>query len=121
MSLASPPSSSVFLISTAMLAVGLLFTGPLSTPLAVKGDGDRADAGLMLYAAFDHDDQLARHSDDARADWAVAERRGGGRDDLSQRGDPPSFVAFSMGLYISGNSIGGMSGAVAERGIHGLL
>jgi YNFM family putative membrane transporter len=39
----------------------------------------------------DDDDQLARHSDYARADWPVAERRGGGRDDLSERGDPPQL------------------------------
>jgi YNFM family putative membrane transporter len=107
----SPASSSVSLsISTGMLAIGLLFTGLFRRHWPQTGDGHRVDAGVRLYAAFHHDDQLARYSDDARADWVIAERRGGGRDDLPQRGDPPQLCRFSMGLYISGNSIGGMSG-----------
>ena len=33
----------------------------------------------------------------------------------------PSFVAFSMGLYISGNSIGGMSGRLLTGGLYRFL
>jgi YNFM family putative membrane transporter len=64
----------------------------------------------VLYATLDHDDQLARHPGDARADWAsLSGVAAVGMTYLSEE-IHPSFVAFSMGLYISGNSIGGMSG-----------
>lgn len=74
------------------------------------GDGHRPAAGRLLFTVIDYDDQLARHPDYARSHRPVAERRSGGRHDLSERGDPPQFRRLSMGLYISGNSIGGMSG-----------
>jgi len=95
----SPASSSVSLsISTGMLAIGLLFTGPLSDAIGRKPVMVTAfDAGVRLYPAFHHDDQLARYSDDARADWIIAERCGGGRDDVSQRGDPPQLCRILNG------------------------
>ncbi len=93
----SPASSSISLsISTAMLAVGLLFTGPLSDARPQAGDGHRPAAGRLLFTVVDYDDQLARHPDYARAHRPVAERRSGGRHDLSEREIHPSFVAFSM-------------------------
>ncbi len=60
------------------------------TPLVPQtGDGYRAGASLLLLTAVDDDVQLAWDPDDARPDRPVAERRGGGRHDLSERRDSP--------------------------------
>lgn len=78
----TPANSSISLsISTAMLAIGLLFTGPLSD--AITSDGHGATVGLHLYVTFDNDDQLARHFDYARLDWAFVKWRGSRWHDLS--------------------------------------
>ncbi len=108
----TPANSSISLsISTAMLAIGLLFTGPpIRCHWSQTSDGHGATVGLHLYVTFDNDDQLARHFDYARLDWAFVKWRGSCYMTYLSEEIHPSFVAFSMGLYISGNSIGGMSG-----------
>lgn len=89
----SPAESSLSLsVSTGLLAIGLMFTGPLSDAIGPQvGDGGGAAAGGGLHADLRLYDQLARHLADARADRPVAERRGGGRHDLPQRRDPPQL------------------------------
>lgn len=42
-----------------------------------------ATVGLHLYVTFDNDDQLARHFDYARLDWAFVKWRGSRWHDLS--------------------------------------
>ena len=81
----TPANSSISLsISTAMLAIGLLFTGPLSDAIGRKtSDGHGATVGLHLYVTFDNDDQLARHFDYARLDWAFVKWGGSRWHDLS--------------------------------------
>lgn len=81
----TPANSSISLsISTAMLAIGLLFTGPLSgCHWSQTSDGHGATVGLHLYVTFDNDDQLARHFDYARLDWAFVKWRGSRWHDLS--------------------------------------
>lgn len=77
----TPANSSISLsISTAMLAIGLLFTGPLSDAIGRKPVMVTA---LLLYVTFDNDDQLARHFDYARLDWAFVKWRGSCWHDLS--------------------------------------
>ena len=46
-------------------------------------DGHGATVGLHLYVTFDNDDQLARHFDYARLDWAFVKWRGSCWHDLS--------------------------------------
>ncbi len=46
--------------------------------------GHRVTPRLNLYPSLNNDDQLARHSDYARLDWSVVERRGCRWDDLSK-------------------------------------
>lgn len=81
----TPANSSISLsISTAMLAIGLLFTGPLSDAIGRKPVMVTA---LLLASictvTFDNDDQLARHFDYARLDWAFVKWRGSCWHDLS--------------------------------------
>lgn len=81
----TPANSSISLsISTAMLAIGLLFTGPLSDAIGRKPVMVTA---LLLASIctllFDNDDQLARHFDYARLDWAFVKWRGSCWHDLS--------------------------------------
>jgi YNFM family putative membrane transporter len=93
-----------------MLAVGLLFTGPLSDAIGRKPVMVTA---LMLASVCTLLSTMMTSWHGIlmmRADRPVAERRGGGRMTYLSEEIHPSFVAFSMGLYISGNSIGGMSG-----------
>ncbi|SFT62860.1 MFS transporter, YNFM family, putative membrane transport protein [Kosakonia arachidis] len=108
----SPASSSISLsISTAMLAIGLLFTGPLSDAIGRKKVMVTA---LMLASCCTllstmmtswHGILLMR----ALVGLSLSGVAAVGMTYLSEE-IHPSFVAFSMGLYISGNSIGGMSG-----------
>ncbi|SCC51417.1 MFS transporter [Kosakonia oryziphila] len=108
----SPASSSISLsISTAMLAIGLLFTGPLSDAIGRK---KVMVAALMLASCCTllstmmtswHGILVMR----ALLGLSLSGVAAVGMTYLSEE-IHPSFVAFSMGLYISGNSIGGMSG-----------
>jgi YNFM family putative membrane transporter len=108
----SPASSSVSLsISTGMLAIGLLFTGPLSDAIGRK---QVMVTALMLASVCTllstmmtswHGILVMR----ALIGLSLSGVAAVGMTYLSEE-IHPSFVAFSMGLYISGNSIGGMSG-----------
>ncbi|PTA92746.1 MFS transporter [Kosakonia sp. H7A] len=108
----SPASSSISLsISTAMLAIGLLFTGPLSDAIGRK----KVMVTALLLASCCtllstmmtswHGILVMR----ALLGLSLSGVAAVGMTYLSEE-IHPSFVAFSMGLYISGNSIGGMSG-----------
>lgn len=108
----SPASSSISLsISTAMLAIGLLFTGPLSDAIGRKPVMVTA---LLLASCCTllstmmtswHGILVMR----ALVGLSLSGVAAVGMTYLSEE-IHPSVVAFSMGLYISGNSIGGMSG-----------
>ena len=108
----SPAESSISLsVATAMLAVGLLFTGPLSDAIGRKNVMVTA---LLLASCCTllstlmtswHGILLMR----ALIGLSLSGVAAVGMTYLSEE-IHPSVVAFSMGLYISGNSIGGMSG-----------
>lgn len=108
----SPASSSISLsVSTAMLAIGLLFTGPLSDAIGRKPVMVTA---LLLASCCTllstmmtswHGILVMR----ALIGLSLSGVAAVGMTYLSEE-IHPSVVAFSMGLYISGNSIGGMSG-----------
>ena len=108
----TPAGSSISLsIATAMLAIGLLFTGPLSDAIGRK---PVMVAALLLASCCSllstvmtswHGILLMR----ALIGLSLSGVAAVGMTYLSEE-IHPSFVAFSMGLYISGNSIGGMSG-----------
>ncbi len=108
----SPATSSLSLsIATIMLAVGLLFTGPLSDTLGRKN----VMVVSLLLAAFCtlicafmtswHGVLLMRALIGLSLSGVAAVAMSYLSEEIH-----PSFLAFSMGLYISGNSIGGMSG-----------
>lgn len=108
----SPANSSLSLsISTAMLAIGLLFTGPLSDAFGRKHVMVTALLLASCCTLFStmmaswHGILIMR----ALTGLALSGVAAVGMTYLSEE-IHPSFVAFSMGLYISGNSIGGMSG-----------
>ncbi|WP_420065723.1 MFS transporter [Pectobacterium colocasium] len=108
----SPATSSLSLsVSTVMLAFGLLFTGPLSDTIGRK---NVMVVSLMLAAictvicAFmtSWNGVLAMR---AMMGLSLSGVAAVAMSYLSEE-IHPSVLAFSMGLYISGNSIGGMSG-----------
>ncbi|VFS55631.1 Inner membrane transport protein ynfM [Raoultella planticola] len=119
----TPASSSVSLsISTAMLAVGLLFTGPLSDAIGRK---QVMVTALVLASCCSllstmmsswHGILIMR----ALIGLSLSGVAAVGMTYLSEE-IHPSVVAFSMGLYISGNSIGGMSGRLLTGGFHRLF
>ena len=108
----SPASSSISLsVATGLLALGMLVTGPLSDALGRK---PVMVTSLLLAALFSmlsstmtswHVILLMR----ALTGLSLSGVAAVGMTYLSEE-IHPSVVAFSMGLYISGNSIGGMSG-----------
>lgn len=108
----SPAESSLSLsFSTGLLAVGLMFTGPLSDAIGRKSVMVVAlflAAICTLICSFMtswHGILLMR----ALIGLSLSGVAAVGMTYLSEE-IHPSFVALSMGLYISGNSIGGMSG-----------
>ncbi|MFC0227008.1 MFS transporter [Serratia aquatilis] len=108
----SPAESSLSLsFSTGLLAIGLMFTGPLSDAVGRKSVMVVAlllAAICTLICSFMtswHGILLMR----ALIGLSLSGVAAVGMTYLSEE-IHPSFVAFSMGLYISGNSIGGMSG-----------
>lgn len=108
----SPASTSVSLsIATAMLAVGLLFTGPISDaigrkPVMVTALLLASCCTLLATIMPNWQGILVMR---ALTGLALSGVAAVGMTYLSEE-IHPSVVAFSMGLYISGNSIGGMSG-----------
>jgi MFS transporter, YNFM family, putative membrane transport protein len=108
----SPAASSISLsLSTALMALGLLVTGPLSDAIGRKSVMVTA---LMLAAICTvisammtswHGILLMR----ALIGLSLSGVAAVGMTYLSEE-IHPRVIAFSMGLYISGNSIGGMSG-----------
>ncbi|AUX72668.1 MFS transporter [Erwinia pyrifoliae] len=108
----SPAASSISLsIATGLMAPGLLVTGPLSDAIGRKSVMVTAlllAAVCTLLAATMtswHGILLMR----ALTGLALSGVAAVGMTYLSEEMHP-GVVAFSMGLYISGNSIGGMSG-----------
>ncbi len=108
----TPAESSVSLsIATGLMAIGLLFTGPLSDAVGRKSV---MVTSLLLASIFTllsvtmtswHGILLMR----ALIGLSLSGVAAVGMTYLSEE-IHPSVIAFSMGLYISGNSIGGMSG-----------
>lgn len=108
----TPAESSISLsLATGLMALGLLFTGPLSDAIGRKSV---MVTGLLLAALCTllsatmvswHGILIMR----ALIGLALSGVAAVGMTYLSEE-IHPSMVAFSMGLYISGNSIGGMSG-----------
>ncbi|MDY4384701.1 MFS transporter [Pectobacterium brasiliense] len=112
----SPATSSLSLsVSTVMLAFGLLFTGPLSDTIGRK---NVMVVSLMLAAictvicAFmtSWNGVLVMR---AMMGLSLSGVAAVAMSYLSEE-IHPSVLAFSMGLYISGNSIGGMSGRLVS-------
>ncbi|WP_080752585.1 MFS transporter [Pectobacterium fontis] len=112
----SPATSSLSLsVSTTMLAFGLLFTGPLSDTIGRK---NVMVVSLMLAAictiicAFmtSWNAVLIMR---AMVGLSLSGVAAVAMSYLSEE-IHPSVLAFSMGLYISGNSIGGMSGRLVS-------
>lgn len=108
----TPAESSISLsLATGLMALGLLFTGPISDAIGRKSV---MVTGLLLAALCTllsatmvswHGILIMR----ALTGLALSGVAAVGMTYLSEE-IHPSMVAFSMGLYISGNSIGGMSG-----------
>ena len=108
----TPAQSSISLsLSTGLMALGLLFTGPLSDAIGRKPVMVTAlmlGALCTLLSAMMHSWHailLMR----ALIGLSLSGVAAVGMTYLSEEMHP-RVVAFSMGLYISGNSIGGMSG-----------
>ncbi|MFE0583757.1 MFS transporter [Pantoea vagans] len=119
----SPATSSLSLsISTGLMALGLLVTGPLSDAIGRKSVMVTA---LMLAAICTlisatmtswHGILIMR----ALMGLSLSGVAAVGMTYLSEEMDA-RVVAFSMGLYISGNSIGGMSGRLLSGVLTDLL
>ncbi|RPH22518.1 MFS transporter [Buttiauxella warmboldiae] len=115
----SPASSSISLsVSTAMLAIGLLFTGPLSDaigrkPVMVTALLLASSCTLLSTMMTSWHGILVMR---ALIGLSLSGVAAVGMTYLSEE-IHPSVVAFSMGLYISGNSIGGMSGRLLSGAI----
>nr|WP_148296352.1 MFS transporter [Sodalis praecaptivus] len=108
----SPAASSLSLsVSTGTMALGLLFTGPLSDAVGRKSVMVVSlilAASFTLLSAFMTSWQailLTRACIGLSLSGVAAVAMTYLSEEIH-----PSVVAFSMGLYISGNSIGGMSG-----------
>ncbi|MFC0073999.1 MFS transporter [Samsonia erythrinae] len=112
----SPATSSLSLsVSTGMLAIGLLFTGPLSDTIGRKNVmvvSLMSAAICTVICAF-----MTSWSGVLIVRALVGLSLSGvaavAMSYLSEEMHP-SVLAFSMGLYISGNSIGGMSGRLVS-------
>ncbi|WP_421804474.1 MFS transporter [Jejubacter calystegiae] len=108
----SPASASVSLsVTTALLAVGMLFTGPISDavgrkPVMVTALLLASCCALLATVMTSWHGILVMR---ALTGLALSGVAAVGMTWLSEEMHP-SVAAFSMGLYISGNSIGGMSG-----------
>ncbi|UQY46134.1 MFS transporter [Mixta hanseatica] len=108
----SPAASSISLsVSTALMALGLLVTGPLSDavgrkPVMVIALLLAAICTLISAAMTSWHGILIMR---ALIGLSLSGVAAVGMTYLSEE-IHPSVIAFSMGLYISGNSIGGMSG-----------
>ncbi|WP_442976055.1 MFS transporter [Rouxiella sp. T17] len=108
----SPAASSLSLsAATGLMAIGLLFTGPISDAVGRK---NVMVVGLMLAALFTLICSVMTSWQSILVMRALVGLSLSGvaavaMTYLSEE-IHPSVVAFSMGLYISGNSIGGMSG-----------
>ncbi|RJL24643.1 MFS transporter [Pectobacterium polaris] len=112
----SPATSSLSLsVSTVMLAFGLLFTGPLSDTIGRK---NVMVVSLMLAAictmicafmASWNGVLIMRAMMGLSLSGVAAVAMSYLSEEIH-----PSVLAFSMGLYISGNSIGGMSGRLVS-------
>lgn len=108
----SPASSSISLsISTVMLAVGLLFTGSLSDAIGRK---NVMVTSLLFAAAFTLLGSLMSNWQAILITRALLGLSLSGVAAVAMtwlsEEIHPGAVAFAMGLYISGSSIGGMSG-----------
>ena len=108
----SPANSSLALsLSTAMLAIGLLFSGPLSDAFGRKNVMVTAlllaSVCTLLAARMQswHGILVMRMLLGLSLSGVAAVAMSYLAEEIH-----PSQVAFAMGLYISGNSIGGMSG-----------
>ncbi|QLK61070.1 MFS transporter [Enterobacteriaceae bacterium Kacie_13] len=112
----SPATSSLSLsLSTGLMAIGLLFTGPVSDAVGRKSVMVVAlllAAGCTLVCSFmqSWDAILIMR---ALIGLSLSGVAAVAMTYLSEE-IHPSVVAFSMGLYISGNSIGGMSGRLVS-------
>ncbi|WP_416208335.1 MFS transporter [Erwinia sp. HR93] len=108
----TPAGASVSLsVTTAFLAAGMLFTGPVSDAMGRK---PVMVAALLLASGCALLSTLMSAWEGilitrALTGLALSGVAAVGMTYLSEEMHP-SVVAFSMGLYISGNSIGGMSG-----------
>lgn len=80
----TPANSSISLsISWRCWLLVCCLLAPIRCHWSQTSDGHGATVGLHLYVTFDNDDQLARHFDYARLDWAFVKWRGSCWHDLS--------------------------------------
>lgn len=112
----SPATSSLSLsLSTGLMAIGLLFTGPVSDAVGRKSV---MVVALLLAAGCTLVCSVMQSWDGilmmrALIGLSLSGVAAVAMTYLSEE-IHPSVVAFSMGLYISGNSIGGMSGRLVS-------
>jgi YNFM family putative membrane transporter len=104
-------ASVVLSVSTAMLAIGLLVTGPISDAIGRKALMVAALFGAALSTlacALTHDWQTMLVFR-ALLGLSLSGLAAVGMTYLAEE-IHPKYIGLSMGLYISGNAIGGMSG-----------